>query len=143
MGEGKWSCKNQCEVFTWCLGRSGGPPEAGFRMQIKIKADCKCTHCASAAQWASCQLSSDPGCSNPPVSASLAPLLAGLHHRLFCTGGMPVCCSTNTDFPVPLTVENSVRNTCQKEAFTTFHMFSLKNREISDPFHTLLPLLQG
>lgn len=50
------------------VGRSGGPPEASFRMQIKIKADCKCTRCAFAAWWAFCQLSHHPGCSNPPVS---------------------------------------------------------------------------
>lgn len=32
-----------------CLERSEGLPEAGFRRQIESKADCKYSHCASAA----------------------------------------------------------------------------------------------
>lgn len=37
-----------------------------------------------------------------------------------------MCCSAITDFLVPLRVENSVRNTCQEEAFTTSHVFPEK-----------------
>ena len=107
-------------------------------MQIEIKADCKCTCSASAARWAFCQLGSDPGCSNPPVSPLSWQVFIIAH---FVPEGC--LCSTNTNFPMPLRVENSERNTCQKEAFTTFHMFPLKNWEISDPFHASLPLPEG